>query len=76
METWFGLFAPAKAPAPVIEKLRGAVAEIMKSPAVRATFEKSGGTLLDMKPAETEAFVKAEITKWTKLVRDAGVTAE
>jgi tripartite-type tricarboxylate transporter receptor subunit TctC len=76
METWFGLFAPAKAPAPVIEKLRGAVAEIMKSPAVRATFEKSGGTLLDMKPTETEAFVKAEITKWTKLVRDAGVTAE
>jgi tripartite-type tricarboxylate transporter receptor subunit TctC len=76
METWFGLFAPVKAPAPVVERLRGAVVEIMKSPTVRATFEKSGGSLLDMKPDATEAFVKAEITKWTKLVRDAGVTAE
>jgi tripartite-type tricarboxylate transporter receptor subunit TctC len=76
METWFGLFAPAKAPAAVIDRLRGAVAETMKTPAVRATFEKSGGTLLDMTPAATETFVKAEIAKWTKLVRDAGVTAE
>src|SRR5205807_1689114 len=69
METWFGLFAPVKAPAAIVDKLRGAIAEIMKSPAVRATFEKSGGTLIDMKPQVTEAFVKAEIVKWTKLVR-------
>jgi tripartite-type tricarboxylate transporter receptor subunit TctC len=47
----------------------------MKADAVRSTFEKSGGRLLDMQPAQTEAFVKAEVAKWTKLIRDAGVTA-
>jgi len=76
METWFGLFAPVKTPAAVVDKLRGVIEAIMKSPAVRATFEKSGGTLVDMKPEATEAFVKAEIAKWTNLVRDSGVTAE
>jgi tripartite-type tricarboxylate transporter receptor subunit TctC len=75
METWFGLFALAKTPPAIVARLRTAVADVMKMEAVRTTFEKSGGRLLSMPPGETEAFVKAEVAKWTKLVRDAGVTA-
>jgi len=76
METWFGLFAPSRAPEPIVKRLRDEVAAIMKMPEVRATFEKSGGRLLDMSPSETEAFVKAEIEKWTSLIAQAGVTAD
>jgi len=76
METWFGLFAPARAPEPVIARLRTEVAAIMKMPEVRATFEKSGGRLLDMPIRETEAFVNAEVEKWAGLIAQAGITAE
>ncbi len=76
METWFGLFAPARAPAPVIARLREELIAIMKMPEVRAAFEKSGGRLLDMPIPQTEAFVKAEIEKWTSLIAQAGVTAD
>jgi tripartite-type tricarboxylate transporter receptor subunit TctC len=76
MESWFGLFAPAPTPKPIIDRLRAEVARTMKTPETRATFEKSGGRVLDLSPAETEAFVTAEIAKWTTLVRQAGLSAE
>jgi tripartite-type tricarboxylate transporter receptor subunit TctC len=76
METWFGLFAPAKTPKPVIDKLRAEVARADRNPQSIATFEKSGGRILDMSPDETERFVTAEIAKWGDLVRRAGVKAE
>ena len=76
METWFGLFAPAKTPRPVVERLQAEVAEAIRNPQSVATFEKSGGRVLDMSPAATESFVAAEIVKWGDLVRRAGVKAE
>jgi tripartite-type tricarboxylate transporter receptor subunit TctC len=76
METWFGLFAPAKTPAPILEKLRAEVAKIGEHPDVVARFEKATARMVRMGPQETDAYVKAEIDKWTKLVREAGITAE
>lgn len=76
METWFGLFAPAKTPKPIVEKLQAEVAKAVRNPQSVATFEKSGGRVLDMSPAETEAFVKAEVAKWGDLVRRAGIKAQ
>jgi tripartite-type tricarboxylate transporter receptor subunit TctC len=76
METWFGLFAPAKTPKPILDRLRPEVMRAIKDPETRATFEKSGGRVLDMSPAETESFVKAEVAKWTALIKQADVSAE
>jgi tripartite-type tricarboxylate transporter receptor subunit TctC len=76
METWFGLFAPAKTPKPILDKLQAEVARAIRNPEAQATFEKSGGRLLDMTPAATEAFVAAEVKKWGDLVKRAGVSAE
>jgi tripartite-type tricarboxylate transporter receptor subunit TctC len=76
METWFGLFAPGKTPSPVVARLQAAVAKAIHDPKSQAVFEKSGGRVLDMTPAETAHFVTAEIAKWGDLVRRAGVKAE
>lgn len=76
METWFGLFAPAKTPRPIVERLQAEVARAIRNPQSVAIFEKSGGRVLDMSPAETETFVKAEVAKWGDLVRRAGVRAQ
>ncbi len=76
METWFGLFAPAGTPAPVVAKLRDAVAKARALPDVIELFGKSGGAVNSLSPAETEAFVKLEAERWGRQVREAGIAAE
>ena len=76
METWFGLFAPAGTPAPVLAKLRDAVAKARALPEVVELFGKTGGAVSQLSIPETEAFVKSEAERWSKLVREAGVEAQ
>jgi tripartite-type tricarboxylate transporter receptor subunit TctC len=76
METWFGLFAPARTPRAVLERLRAETDKAMLSAEVRSRLEMGSGRSLRMAPAETEAFVRAEVVKWTALLRKAGVEPE
>ncbi len=76
METWFGLFAPAGTPAPVVAKLRDAVEKARALPEVVELFGKTGGSVNALDAAATAAFVKSEAERWGKLVREAGVAAD
>src|SRR5882672_118662 len=76
METWFGLFAPARTARGVLERLRAEVDRATRSAEVRARLETGSGRSLRMAPAETEAFVRAEVGKWTGLLRKAGIEPE
>jgi len=76
MEAWFGVFGRAGTPPPVVERLRREMARAMDAPEFTARFEKGGGRLLRMSPADAEAFVRAEVAKWTRLIREAGIAAE
>lgn len=76
METWFGIFAPAATPAPVLDKLRSAMATAVARPDFAATFEKTGGIPMRMTAAEADALVKREMGRWIKLMADAGIKPE
>jgi tripartite-type tricarboxylate transporter receptor subunit TctC len=76
LESWFGIFGRSGTPAPLIERLRVEMAKAVQSPGFVARFEKSGGRMLRMSPAEADAFVRAENGKWSRLIREAGITAE
>jgi len=76
METWFGLFAPARTPRPIVDRLRAEVDKAVQSAEVRSRLEQGSGRSLRMTPSETEIFVKAEVAKWTGLVRKAGASAD
>jgi tripartite-type tricarboxylate transporter receptor subunit TctC len=76
METWFGLFAPAKAPRPIVERLRAEVDKATLSAEVRSRLEMGSGRSLRMRPAETEAFVRVEVVKWVGLLRKANIEPE
>ncbi|MDB5571496.1 MAG: tripartite tricarboxylate transporter substrate binding protein [Hyphomicrobiales bacterium] len=76
MESWFGLFAPAATPAPIVAKLRADLAAVLARPEVSELFAKSGGRVLKLSPDETEKLVRADVERWTKLLREASVTAE
>ena len=76
LDTWFGIYAPAATPKPVLDKLRAEMDKVVANPAFSETFVKTGGIPMRMTTAEAEALVAADMSRWTKLIRDAGVTAE
>jgi len=73
MESWFGLFAPAATPAPVLARLRAEFAKIVAMPEVAELFAKTGGRIMKLSVPETEALMKSEVARWTKLITEAGL---
>lgn len=75
-ENWYGMVAPAKTPPAIIAKLNKAAVEAMKDPEVTAKLGKVGATLVGDSPEQFRAFIGSEITKWAKVIKDAGVPTE
>ncbi len=73
---WFGLFAPAKTPAAIVEQVSGDVAKTMALAAIRERALQVGATPVGNTPAQFDRFVRDEIAKWTRIVRDAGIKLE
>ncbi|MBX9902951.1 MAG: tripartite tricarboxylate transporter substrate binding protein [Burkholderiales bacterium] len=73
--TWYGLLAPARTPKPVIDRLHAETVKILAGPVRQRLeaqgFEPDGGT-----PAAFAAYIKSEITKWAKVIKQAGIPAE
>lgn len=76
MESWFGVFAPAATPQAALARLRAEMDKALAMPDLVARFEASGGRAMRLSVAETDALVKREIERWTKLVRDAGIKGD
>ena len=74
-ESWFGLFAPAATPAHVIEKLSSEVGKVVAMPEVASLFGRSGGRMLGLSGAPAEAMVRSEVDRWSRIIKEAGVTA-
>src|SRR5207248_3995310 len=64
LDSWIGLFAPAKTPPTAIEHLRAAIGNALAEPQVRRRLEANGWRILAMSPDETRAFVRREAQKW------------
>jgi tripartite-type tricarboxylate transporter receptor subunit TctC len=75
-EPWNGMFAPAGIPKPVLMKINAEVARALQSPEVKKVFERDGADVVGNKPEEFAAIFKAEIAKWTKVAKAAGIKAE
>ena len=73
---WFGLFAPAKTPAPVVAKLSGAVGEILRAPETQETFLKQGVAATPSTPQELRDWVHSEVARWTPVIQNAGIRAD
>jgi tripartite-type tricarboxylate transporter receptor subunit TctC len=73
---WFGLFAPAGTPAPVIDRMNAEANKALAIPAVRENLMTQGFELMGGSVAEFTAFVRNEIEKWAKVVKATGAKAE
>ena len=70
--SWFAIFAPAKTPPEIVQKINAEVLKALQDPELQKRFADIGGEIRPYKPDELGAFVKAEIEKWAKVVKASG----
>ena len=73
---WYGLFAPANTPQPIVAKLQTEVAAILQQPAVRKRMTELGATPIGSTPAEFRKFQLSEMKRWKEVVDSANIRAE
>ena len=66
----------AKTPAPVLEKLRVGLAKVTAQPELRQRLEKGGWRMMGMSVAEAESYARAEADKWTRFLKQAGISGD
>jgi tripartite-type tricarboxylate transporter receptor subunit TctC len=73
--TWFALVAPAGTPADILARLNAEVKRALALPDVKQRFADLGMTAEDSTPSTLDAYIKSEIAKWTKVIKDANIRA-
>ena len=74
--TWYGLFVPAGTPAAISARLNSETVKILRAPEFRDWLVGQGADPAPSTPEELAAFVKAELVKYAKLVKDSGMKPE
>jgi tripartite-type tricarboxylate transporter receptor subunit TctC len=69
---WYSIVVPAGTPKPIIARLHTELVKILNSPDIRARLISEGADVETSTPEELAAFVRAEIPKWEKAVKDSG----
>ena len=76
VDAWSGVLAPAKTPPEIVAKLQREIARILHSPDTKARLASFGFEPVGNTPAQFAALIKAELMKWEKLIKDAGIKPE
>jgi tripartite-type tricarboxylate transporter receptor subunit TctC len=72
---WFGVFAPAGTPKPIVDRLSAEIRKAVAAPEVRQRLIDLGAEPLGSTPEEFSAFVKSEYARWGVLIKEAGIKA-
>lgn len=73
---WWGILAPAGTPAAVVRRLETEISKVLTAPEMKKKFDSQGADVLNLNSAAFAKFLKSETTKWSKVVRDAGIKAD
>lgn len=72
----FALFGPANTPRSIVERVNRALVKALNDPTVKKNLADQGADVVASTPEQHDAFNKAEIAKWIKVVREAGIQPE
>lgn len=72
---WFGLFAPAKTPKAIVTKINRDVVAALRLPEAKTALLAQGAESVPTTPEEFDAFLRKEIAKWGKVIKEAGIKA-
>jgi len=73
---WIGLAAPAKTPAPILDRLNAEIRKMLQDPAVKERLDQLAFTPVGDTRAEFHTWVRNEIAKWSKVAKDSGAKAD
>ena len=74
--TWYGAFAPAGTPAPVVAKLNADINALLQQPDIREQLAKQGMNPAGGPPERLGELVKSELARWSRVVKAAGIKAD
>lgn len=74
--SWFGIVAPANLPPEILKQTSTTLMKAINSPAVREKYLAMGAEPVGNTPAQFATFIKNEIAKWTKVVKDSGAKVD
>lgn len=74
--SWFGMFAPAGTPAPVLAKLNAAIVKVLAQPDVKKKINEQGAEVYSETPEQFAALIQAESVKWGKVVKESGASLD
>lgn len=72
--SWFGLLAPAGTPAPIVRRVHDESMKVINAPELRTRFSQLGLDISGKTGEEVSAIIKADIPKWAKVIKEAGIT--
>ena len=75
-QAWWGMFAPAGTPDTIVNKMHAALQKSLQEPVVKERLQQMGVVITATSPADTDRFVKNEVDKWGKVVRDNKITVQ
>jgi len=74
--SWYAIWLPARAPESVVSKLHADIARVLNLPEVRNRITELGGEPVGNSPADFDAFQKAEMARWARVIKESGARAE
>lgn len=73
---WFGILAPAGTPQPIVARLNRELVAIMQDPTMQAWMRSRGAEAVSNSPEEFAAYIKKDLAKWARVVKDVGITPQ
>jgi tripartite-type tricarboxylate transporter receptor subunit TctC len=73
---WLGIMAPKGTPQPIVDKLNAEINKVLARPDVKEAWAKQGVEPMAMSPAEFDTYLRADIEKWAKVVKDTGMKVQ
>lgn len=76
VSVWFGVLAPAGTPADIVQRLNAEIVRIVSTADVKERFAKQGVEVQTSTPDQYQAFVRAEVARWGKVIKEAGIKGD
>ena len=76
VDSWYAMFAPAKTPNAIVMRMNKEIVHAIRLPAVRQKLLEQGGDPVGSTPEELDRVVKAELRKWSEVIRDAHIKVD